>query len=137
MPLQQEGHLADEDLASGDTVDVGMVAPGKGKKCSLCTKILDQIKARAGENPDEVRGTQGCQGAGAGALPSVAPMPSVPLLRQAAVEAALAKGCRGLGRRLGRVCKRLVGKHREELIEALLGAEDARTVCATIGLCPA
>ncbi|NXX47177.1 NKL protein, partial [Tricholaema leucomelas] len=86
----------------------GMVAPGKGKKCSLCTKILDQIKAMAGENPDE-----------------------------SAVEAALAKGCRGLGKRLGRVCKRLVRKYREELTDALLGAEDARTVCATIGLCPA
>ncbi|NXR07572.1 NKL protein, partial [Semnornis frantzii] len=85
----------------------GMVASGKGKKCKLCTKILEQMKAMAGENPDE-----------------------------AAVEAALAKGCRGLGRSLGRACRRLVKKHREELSEALLGAEPPRTVCATIGLCP-
>ncbi|XP_068012766.1 antimicrobial peptide NK-lysin-like [Melanerpes formicivorus] len=100
--------VADEDVADGDVADGDVVAAGKSKKCILCTKILQQLKAMAGKDPDE-----------------------------AAVEAALTKVCRGLGKRLGRVCKRLVRKHREELTEALLGAEQPRAACAAIGFCPA
>ncbi|KAF1542396.1 Antimicrobial peptide NK-lysin, partial [Eudyptula albosignata] len=83
-------------------------APGRGKKCSLCTKILEQIKAMAGEDPDE-----------------------------AAVEAALGKACRALGKRLGRICKRLVKKYREQISEALQNGDQPQDACAAIGFCKA
>ncbi|NXT33418.1 NKL protein, partial [Pelecanoides urinatrix] len=85
-----------------------VAAPGRGIKCSLCTKILQQIKATAGEDPDE-----------------------------AAVEAALGKACRALGKRLGRVCKRLVKKYREQISEALQNGDQPRDTCAAIGFCKA
>ncbi|NWZ55547.1 NKL protein, partial [Haliaeetus albicilla] len=80
--------------------------PGKGKKCSLCTKILEQIKAMAGDNPDE-----------------------------AAVEAALGKACRALGKRLGRLCKRLVRKYWEQISEALQNGDEPQDTCVAIGFC--
>ncbi|NXS74268.1 NKL protein, partial [Pandion haliaetus] len=83
-------------------------ALGKGKKCSLCTKILEQIKAMAGEDPDE-----------------------------AAVEAALGKACRALGKRLGRLCKRLVRKYREQISEALQNGDQPQDTCTAIGFCKA
>ncbi|NXL03989.1 NKL protein, partial [Mesembrinibis cayennensis] len=84
------------------------MAPGKGKKCTLCTKILEQIKAMAGDDPDE-----------------------------AAVEAALGKACRALGKRLGRVCKQLVKKYRDQISEALQNGDEAQDTCAAIGFCKA
>ncbi|NWX74950.1 NKL protein, partial [Alca torda] len=85
-----------------------MSGPGRGKKCSLCTKILQQIKAMAGDDPDE-----------------------------AAVEKALGKACRALGRRLGRACKRVVKKYREEISEALQNGDQPQDTCAAIGFCEA
>lgn len=43
-------------VAGRDVAEWTATVPGKGKKCSLCTKILEQIKAMAGDDPDEVRG---------------------------------------------------------------------------------
>ncbi|KAF1564609.1 Antimicrobial peptide NK-lysin, partial [Eudyptes schlegeli] len=84
-------------------------APGRGKKCILCIKILEQIKAMAGEDPDE-----------------------------AAVETALGKACRALGkRRLGRICKRLVKKYREQISEALQNGDQPQDTCTAIGFCKA
>ncbi|NXW38118.1 NKL protein, partial [Phaetusa simplex] len=85
-----------------------VLGPGGRKKCSLCTKILQQIKAMAGDDPDE-----------------------------AAVEEALGKVCRALGRRLGRACKRLVKKYREEISEALQNGDQPQDTCAAIGFCKA
>ncbi|NXV22882.1 NKL protein, partial [Cepphus grylle] len=82
--------------------------PGRGKKCSLCIKILQQIKAMAGDDPDEV-----------------------------AVEKALGKACQVLGRRLGRACKRVVKKYREEISEALQNGDQPQDTCAAIGFCKA
>ncbi|XP_074708405.1 granulysin isoform X2 [Strix uralensis] len=99
-------HVAGGDMAEGNVAEGDAAAPGKGKKCSLCTKILQQIKAMAGEDPDE-----------------------------AAVEAALGKACRALGKRLSRLCKELVKKYREQLSEALQNGDGPRDTCAAIGFC--
>lgn len=48
-----------QTVAGGDVAEWTATVPGKGKKCSLCTKILEQIKAMAGDDPDEVRGRPG------------------------------------------------------------------------------
>ncbi|XP_074899885.1 granulysin [Buteo buteo] len=93
-------------VAGGDVAEWTATVPGKGKKCSLCTKILEQIKAMAGDNPDE-----------------------------AAVEAALGKACRALGKRLGRLCKRLVRKYREQISEALQNGDEPQDTCVAIGFC--
>ncbi|XP_074784669.1 granulysin [Athene noctua] len=98
-----EGDVAEWDMAEGDAA-----APGKGKKCRLCTKILEQIKAMAGEDPDE-----------------------------AAVEAALGKACRAVGKRLSRLCKVLLRKFREQLSEALQNGDQPQDTCAAIGFCKA
>ncbi|NWX49085.1 NKL protein, partial [Steatornis caripensis] len=83
-------------------------APGRGKKCSLCTKILEKAQAMAGEDPDE-----------------------------AAAQAALGKACRALGKRLGRFCQRLLRRYREQLREALQNGDAPAAACAAIGFCRA
>ncbi|NXE30430.1 NKL protein, partial [Ardeotis kori] len=85
-----------------------VAAPGRRKKCSLCTKILGQMKAMAGEDPDNE-----------------------------AVEAALGKVCQALGKRLGRICKRLVKKFRDQISEALQNGDQPRDICAAMGFCKA
>ncbi|XP_075379889.1 granulysin [Mycteria americana] len=100
--------LAPRDVAEGDAAEGDAAAPGKGMKCKLCVKIVEQIKAMAGDDPDEE-----------------------------AVEAALGKGCRALGRRLGRVCKALVKKFREQISESLQNGDPAQDTCAAIGFCKA
>ncbi|KAM6369654.1 granulysin [Pluvialis apricaria] len=100
--------LALGDVAEGDVDNWDRWGPGKGKKCSLCTKILEQIKAMAGEDPDE-----------------------------AAVEKALGKACRVLGKRLGRACKQIVKKYREQISEALQNGDEPQDTCAAIGFCEA
>ncbi|KAM6113220.1 antimicrobial peptide NK-lysin-like [Phoenicopterus ruber ruber] len=97
-----------DSLALWDDAEGAAAVPGGGKKCSLCTKILEQIKAMAGDDPDE-----------------------------AAVEAALRKVCRALGKRLGSVCKRLVKKYRDQISEAVTNGDAPQDTCAAIGLCKA
>ncbi|NWI02174.1 SAP protein, partial [Tichodroma muraria] len=83
-----------------------VVVPGKGIKCSLCTKALKKIQALAGDNPDE-----------------------------AAVAAALQKGCRRLGRALGRLCQRLVNKYKAQITEGLRNEDMPRDICTALGIC--
>ncbi|NXW57369.1 NKL protein, partial [Eurystomus gularis] len=78
----------------------------RGIKCSLCTKILKKIKAMAGEDPDE-----------------------------AAVDTALGKACQVLGKRVGRICKQLVKKYRDKIVEALQNGDQPREACVAIGFC--
>ncbi|XP_064328931.1 antimicrobial peptide NK-lysin-like [Phalacrocorax carbo] len=85
-----------------------MMELGKGKKCSLCTKILGQIKAMAGDDPDEE-----------------------------AVQAVLGKVCRTVGKRLGRFCKVLVKKYQEQISDALQNGDQPKDTCATMGFCKA
>ncbi|NWV53862.1 NKL protein, partial [Daphoenositta chrysoptera] len=75
-------------------------------KCRLCTKALKKIQALAGDDPDE-----------------------------AAVAAALQKGCRALGRAKGRLCQQLVNKFREQITEALQNGDTPRDICTAIGIC--
>ncbi|NXQ37387.1 SAP protein, partial [Alaudala cheleensis] len=82
------------------------VAQGRGIKCSLCTKVLKKIQALAGDNPDE-----------------------------AAVEAALQKGCRGLRRSMGRVCQQLVKKYQEQISDGLQNGDMPRDICTAMGIC--
>ncbi|NXR75646.1 SAP protein, partial [Pycnonotus jocosus] len=82
------------------------VSQGRGIKCSLCTKALKKIQALAGDNPDE-----------------------------AAVEAALQKGCRMLGRAVGRLCQRLVKKYQDQITEGLQNGDMPRDICTAIGIC--
>ncbi|NXW69371.1 NKL protein, partial [Hirundo rustica] len=83
----------------------GMVQD-RGIKCRLCTKVLKRIQALAGDNPDK-----------------------------AAVEAALQKGCRMLGRAMGRQCRRLVKKYQDQITEGLQNGEMPRDICAAMGIC--
>ncbi|XP_069733630.1 saposin-C-like isoform X2 [Phaenicophaeus curvirostris] len=94
--------LAMQDVTQGD----GVIA--RGKKCSLCTKILTKLKEMVGEDPDEE-----------------------------AVAAALNKGCRTLGKLLGRFCKWVVKKKRDQIIQALQDDEDPRDTCTALGFCKA
>ncbi|XP_075300654.1 granulysin [Opisthocomus hoazin] len=105
-------HLRDSP-ATGNVADGKMAAgdtaaSGRGKKCGLCTKILARAKAMAGEEPDE-----------------------------AAVDAALGKVCRALGRRLGRLCRGLVKRYRERIRQALSDGAQPRAACAALGFCEA
>ncbi|NXY51875.1 NKL protein, partial [Ceuthmochares aereus] len=81
-------------------------APGGKKKCSLCTKILEKMKAMVGTDPDE-----------------------------AAIAAALDKGCRGLGKILGRFCKWMVKKKQDQIMQALQDDEEPRDTCAALRFC--
>ncbi|NWI25650.1 NKL protein, partial [Sula dactylatra] len=85
-----------------------VMAPGKGKKCSLCTKILEQIKAMAGDDPDEET-----------------------------VEAVLGKVCRSLGRLIRGFCKRLVKKYQDQISDALQNGDQPKDICAAINFCKA
>ncbi|KAM9266345.1 granulysin [Morus bassanus] len=90
-----------------DMAEEDVMAPGKGKKCTLCTKILEQIKAMAGDDPDE-----------------------------AAVQAVLRKVCRPLGKLRG-FCKRLVKKYQEQISDALQNGDQPKDICAAISFCKA
>ncbi|NXO43760.1 SAP protein, partial [Locustella ochotensis] len=82
------------------------VAPGKKFKCSLCTKVLKKIQALAGDDPDEE-----------------------------AVAAALQKGCRALGRTMGRKCQWLVKKYQSEITNGLQNGDMPQDICTAIGIC--
>ncbi|XP_064587368.1 saposin-C-like isoform X2 [Zonotrichia leucophrys gambelii] len=108
---QQCQHLWDSlvlgDVADGDGVaDGDSVAEGKKMKCSLCTKVLKKMQDLAGDDPDE-----------------------------SAVQAALQKGCRALGRRLGKQCQQLVSKYQEQISEGLQNGDMPKDICTAIGLC--
>ncbi|NXO12286.1 NKL protein, partial [Oriolus oriolus] len=82
------------------------VAQGKGIKCRLCVKALKKIQALAGDDPDE-----------------------------AAVVAALQKGCRALGRVKGKLCQLLVNKYRDQITEGLQNGDMPQDICAAMGIC--
>ncbi|XP_066193162.1 antimicrobial peptide NK-lysin-like [Sylvia atricapilla] len=82
------------------------VAQGRGIKCSLCTKALKKIQALAGDNPDKD-----------------------------AVAAALQKGCRVLGRTMGRLCKWLVKKYHDQITNGLQNGDMPRDICSAMGIC--
>ncbi|NXS08073.1 NKL protein, partial [Neodrepanis coruscans] len=84
------------------------VAPGRRIKCSLCTKALKKIKILAGDNPDE-----------------------------AAVRTAIEKGCRLLGRLLGKLCRKMVSKYHDQISEELQNGDSPRHICTAIGFCKA
>ncbi|NXM40951.1 SAP protein, partial [Gymnorhina tibicen] len=82
------------------------VAQGGGIKCKLCTKALKKMQALAGDDPDE-----------------------------AAVVAALKKGCKALGRAKGRLCQQLVNKYQDQITEGLQNGDMPRNICTAIGIC--
>ncbi|KAM4756441.1 uncharacterized protein ACIQIH_019217 isoform 2-T2 [Cyanocitta cristata] len=95
------------DMADGnDTADGDSVAQGRGIKCKLCTKALKKIQALAGDDPDE-----------------------------AAVAAALQKGCQALGRVKGKLCQQLVKKFRDQITEELQNGDTPRDICTALGIC--
>ncbi|XP_068030522.1 saposin-C-like [Anomalospiza imberbis] len=102
---QQCQHLRDS-LALGNVADGDGVGQGRGIKCRLCTKILKKIQSLAGNNPDE-----------------------------SAVAAALQKGCRALGRVVGKLCQRLVNKYRDQIKEELQNGDTPRDICTAMGIC--
>ncbi|XP_008637103.2 prosaposin-like isoform X1 [Corvus cornix cornix] len=102
------GNVAEgDDMADGsDMADGDSVAQGRGIKCRLCTKALKKIQALAGDDPDE-----------------------------AAVVAALQKGCQVLGRAKGKLCQQLVKKYRDQITEALQNGDTPRDICTAMGIC--
>ncbi|NWI49957.1 NKL protein, partial [Calyptomena viridis] len=83
-------------------------ALGQRIKCSLCTKVLKKIRTLAGDNPDE-----------------------------AAVTAALKKGCRLLGRVLGKLCHKLLSKYQDQISQGLQDGDTPRDICTAMGICKA
>ncbi|NXP22482.1 NKL protein, partial [Scytalopus superciliaris] len=83
---------------------------GSGPKitCSLCTRAVKKIQQLAGDNPDED-----------------------------AVTAALRKGCRALGRALGKLCQRLVSHFQRQIRQGLQDGDTPRAICSAIRLCKA
>ncbi|NXS24200.1 SAP protein, partial [Mystacornis crossleyi] len=82
------------------------VVPGRGIKCKLCTKALKKIQMLAGDDPDE-----------------------------AAVAAALKKGCQAMGRAKGKLCQQLVNKYRDQITEGLQNGDMPQDICTAIGIC--
>ncbi|NXS32659.1 NKL protein, partial [Pomatostomus ruficeps] len=80
--------------------------PGRGNKCKVCTKALKKIKKLAGDDPNE-----------------------------AAVAAALQKGCRVLGRTMRGLCQKLVKKYQDQITEGLQNGDMPRDICAAMGIC--
>ncbi|XP_032937091.1 granulysin isoform X2 [Catharus ustulatus] len=95
-----------DSLALGNVADGDSVAPVRGFKCSQCTKVLKKIKALAGDDPDED-----------------------------AVAAALQKGCRLLGRSMGRRCQKFVKKYKDQITEGLQNGDMPQDICAAVGFC--
>lgn len=56
-------------------------------------------------------------------------------LWQAAVAAALQKGCRLLGRVMGKVCQQLVNKYQDQITEGLQNGDMPRNICSAMGFC--
>ncbi|NXF77408.1 NKL protein, partial [Sclerurus mexicanus] len=77
-------------------------------KCSLCTKVLKKIQKMAGDDPDED-----------------------------AVKAALQKGCRWLGRVLGKLCHKMVSQYQEQISEGLQNGDTPQDICSAMGFCKA
>ncbi|NWW15220.1 SAP protein, partial [Falcunculus frontatus] len=82
------------------------VVQGRRIKCKLCIKALKKIQALAGDDPDE-----------------------------AAVVAALQKGCRALGRAKGRLCQQLVNKYRDKITKGLENGDTPEDICAAMSIC--
>ncbi|XP_062366519.1 saposin-C-like isoform X2 [Cinclus cinclus] len=95
-----------DSLALGNVADGDSMAQGRGIKCSQCTRALKKIKVLAGDNPDE-----------------------------AAVAAALRKGCRLLGRPMGKVCQQLMNKYQDQITEGLQNGNMPRDICTAMGFC--
>ncbi|KAJ7426213.1 saposin-C-like protein [Willisornis vidua] len=101
--------LALGDVAQGDEVFDGDAArPGRGFKCSLCTKALKMIQKMAGDDPDEE-----------------------------AVTAAMQKGCRLLGRVLGKQCQKMVKQYQEQISQGLQDGDSPQDICTSMGICKA
>lgn len=94
-----------DSLGTWDEDEGDAVAPGKGKKCSICTKVLQQLKKMVGDDPDEET-----------------------------VKAALRKVC-GAMKGLGRVCKAMVKKFGSQIAEALQNDDDPEDVCTNLKFC--
>ncbi|KAK4808293.1 hypothetical protein QYF61_020774 [Mycteria americana] len=117
----------------------GRGGAGQGDEVQAVRQNRGADQGDGGRRPRRGEGAAGGLGAadgGAGA-PHAAPLTLPGRLRQEAVEAALGKGCRALGRRLGRVCKALVKKFREQISESLQNGDPAQDTCAAIGFCKA
>ncbi|XP_062452815.1 antimicrobial peptide NK-lysin-like [Rhea pennata] len=105
-PCRKDQFCPDARDGSWDLADGTQEEQAPGKKCTLCTKILQLLKKAVGDEPEED-----------------------------AVEAALAKVCKAVGKRLGPLCKRLVKKYREQIMEALENGQDPVDTCKAMRLC--
>ncbi|XP_067401916.1 saposin-C-like [Emydura macquarii macquarii] len=76
------------------------------KKCTICTKVMEKLKSMLGDDPDEDD-----------------------------IEKALNSVCKALGRSLGRVCKSLVKKYKDQISDALQNNQEAGDICTQIKMC--
>ncbi|XP_054854367.1 antimicrobial peptide NK-lysin-like [Eublepharis macularius] len=81
-------------------------APAPGKKCSMCIKIMQKLQELAGDDPDEE-----------------------------AINNAIRKTCKSLPKPLGWVCKTVMKKFRDKIIEALQNNEDPKEMCVDLKIC--
>uniref|UniRef100_A0A8C3C8R7 Uncharacterized protein n=1 Tax=Cairina moschata TaxID=8855 RepID=A0A8C3C8R7_CAIMO len=102
---EQQCRLLWDSLGTWDEDEGDAAPPGKGKRCSICTKVLQQLKKMVGDDPDEDT-----------------------------VNAALRKVC-GAMKGLGRLCKAMVKKFGQEIAEALQNDDDPQDVCTSLKFC--
>ncbi|KAL8173828.1 UNVERIFIED_CONTAM: hypothetical protein K2H54_027096 [Gekko kuhli] len=81
-------------------------APAPGKKCALCIKIIQKLQDLAGENPDEE-----------------------------AINNAIQKTCKALGKLLRWVCKTILKKFKDKIIQAMENNEDPKEICVELKMC--
>ncbi|NXN99423.1 NKL protein, partial [Rhinopomastus cyanomelas] len=78
----------------------------RGKLCTLCTKVLQRLEAKAGQKPDQDK-----------------------------VKMTLDKGCQALGQPLASTCRWLVKKFRQKVRVALQTGELPQKFCTALRLC--
>ncbi|XP_015274996.1 PREDICTED: granulysin [Gekko japonicus] len=94
------------DLQSSALLWETLSAPVPGKKCSVCIKIMQKLQDLAGEDPDEE-----------------------------AINNAIQKTCQALGKPLSWVCKTMLKKFKNKIIQAMENNEDPKEICVDLKMC--
>nr|XP_056716866.1 antimicrobial peptide NK-lysin-like [Euleptes europaea] len=77
-----------------------------GKKCSMCIKIMQKLQELAGNDPDDE-----------------------------AINNAVRQTCKALGRPLGWVCKTVLRKFKDKIVQAMENNEDPNDICVDLKMC--
>ncbi|XP_048369295.1 granulysin [Sphaerodactylus townsendi] len=81
-------------------------APAPGKKCSMCIKIMQKLQDLAGQDPDDE-----------------------------AINTAIGRACKVLPKPLSWVCKTMLKKFKDKIIEAMENGENPKEICVDLKIC--